>query len=148
MAAYPSTTTAVATAPAVVPSAGGAKLIFIEKTFDLDALITGKIANADIINLMTLPANFVVLATKLTTTVINVGAGGTSTLKLRFGTTDIGAATDMLTAATGVGGNATVLLPLSVGTSAVLLNVVAAVGSGTTTRNPTIKVTVVGVDMS
>lgn len=147
MAAYPSTTTCVPTAPTAVQGTSKG-LVVIEETFDLDTLVTSKIANADIVNLFTLPANFTVLATYLKTTVITVGGTGTCTLKLRFGTTDIGAATDILTLATGTGGSATVALPLNVGTSAVLCNVVAAIGGGTTTTNPTIKVTVVGVQLA
>jgi len=121
----------------------------IEKTFDLDTLLSAKIANADIINLFTLPANHVILATRIKIMVANVGAGGTSTLKLRFGTTDIGATADMLTVNTvATGGAATTNLPLNVGTSDVLVNLVAAVGSGTTTTNPTVLVKMLVCDMS
>jgi len=148
MAAYPSTTTAVST-EAVVARSQANQPFMIEKTFDLDTLLSAKIANADIINLFTLPANHVILATRIKIMVANVGAGGTSTLKLRFGTTDISATADMLTVNTvAVGGNATVLLPLGVGTSDVLVNLVAAVGSGTTTTNPTVLVKMLVCDMS
>jgi hypothetical protein len=148
MAAYPSTTTCVSTAPTVVAPAMSQQLVVIEKTFDLDALLSAKVANADIVNLMTLPANFCVIATLIKTTVIAVGCSGTCTAKLRHGTTDIGATADILTTATATGGGATVSLPLNVGTSSALLNLVFAIGAGTTTTNPTIKVTIVGIDMN
>ena len=146
MSAYPSTTTCVSTAPTAVQSTGKG-LVVIEKTFDLDTLLSAKLANADIVNLFTLPAGFCVLATRLATTVASVGGTSTCTLTLRFGTTNIGAATNILAEAVGTGGNATVSLPLTVGTSDVLCNVVCALGGGTTTLNPTIHVTVVGLQM-
>lgn len=140
MAAYPSTTTAISTR-GIVAKSQAAQPFTIEEEFDLDTLISGKIANADIINLFTLPANHTILATWIKITRANVGAGGTSTLKLRIGTTDIGATADMLTVNTvATGGSATVALPLNNGTSATLVNLVAAVGSGTTTANPKVKV--------
>lgn len=148
MATYPSASTSVTGAASAKANSGGQKLTVIDRTYDLDTLISGKLANTDIVNLGTLPANFVVLATLLKTTVVSVGGSSTCTLKLRFGTTDIGAATDILTTATGTGGGATVALPLNVGTSDALLNVVCALGGGTTTKNPTIRVVIVGVDMS
>ena len=148
MAAYPSASTAVST-EAVVARSQANQPFMIEKTFDLDTLLSAKIANADIINLFTLPANHVILATRIKITVANVGAGGTSTLKLRFGTTDVSATADMLTVNTvATGGSATTALPLNVGTSDVLVNLVAAVGSGTTTTNPTVLVKMLVCDMS
>jgi len=134
---------------AVVARSQANQPFMIEKTFDLDTLLSAKIANADIINLFTLPANHVILATRIKIMVANVGAGGTSTLKLRFGTTDVSATADMLTINTvATGGSATTALPLNVGTSDVLVNLVAAVGSGTTTTNPTVLVKMLVCDMS
>lgn len=140
MAAYPSTTTAISSR-GIVAKSQAPQPFMIEEEFDLDTLISGKIANADIVNLFTLPANHTILATWIKITRANVGAGGTSTLKLRIGTTDIGATADMLTVNTvATGGGATVSLPLNNGTSDTLVNLVAAVGSGTTTANPKVKV--------
>jgi hypothetical protein len=119
----------------------------IRKTFTLDTLITGKVANSDIVNLFTLPANTVVLATLIKTTVIAVGCSSTCTAKLRFGTTDIGAATDILTKAIGTGGSATVALPLTNGTADNIVNLVFAIGGGTTTINPTIAIQMLVCDM-
>lgn len=153
MSAYPSTTTSIDGATAS-PATGVAKsqaagVSKIKRTFNLDTLITGKLANADIVNLFSIPAGTVILATRIKIDVANTGAGGTSTLKLRIGTTDIGATADMLTAGTvATGGGATVSLPLSVGTAAVLVNLVAAVGSGTTTVNPTVTVSLLISDMA
>jgi len=148
MAAYPSTTTALEAAATIVPRSQGANIPYsIEREFDLDTLVATKLANADIVNLFTLPANTVILATLIKTTTITVGGTGTCTAKLRFTTTDIGAATDILTTATGTGGSATTALPLNVGTSAVLCNLVFAIGGGTTTTNPTIKVRMLVCDM-
>jgi hypothetical protein len=148
MASYPSTTTYVdSTQSAVALSQAGTPFL-IERTYALDTLITGKLANADIVNLFTLAANHVILATYIKTTVIAVGCSSTCTLKLRFGTTDIGAATDILTLATGTGGAATVALPLTNGTSATAINLVAAIGGGTTTTNPTVKVSLLVCKMA
>lgn len=147
MSAYPSTTTTVLSTTAAKRAYGVAEPFVIEETFDLDTLISAKVANADIVNLFTLPANHVILATRIKTTVISVGGTSTCTAKLRIGTTDIGAATDILTTAAGTGGSATVALPLNVGTSDVLVNLVIALGGGTTTKNPTIKVTMLVCDM-
>ena len=148
MAAYPSTTTTLSEQTAKPVAYGAPTVYTIEKTFDLDALMDDKVANADIVNLFTLPANTVILATRLETVVASVGGTGTCTAKLRFGTTDIGAATNILAAAVGVGGNATVNLPLAVGTSDVLVNAVIALGGGTTTTNPTIKATLLVCQMA
>lgn len=150
MSAYPSTTTAIdTTVSAVARSQGNAVPFKIEREFDLDTLITGKLANADIVNLFTLPANHVILATWIKVTRVAVGCTATSTVKLRFTTTDIGATADILTVNTvAVGGNATVSLPLNVGTSDVLVNLVAAIGGGTTTANPKVKVGMLVCDMS
>lgn len=139
MSAYPSTTTALAT-ESIVARSQEAQPFKIVKTFDLDTLLSAKLANADIVNLFTLPANTVILATRIKTTVITVGGTGTCTAKLRIGTTDIGAATNILTTATGTGGGATVSLPLNNGTADTLVNLVIALGGGTTTVNPTIEV--------
>lgn len=147
MSAYPSTTTAISSR-AIVAKSQAPQPFMIEEEFDLDTLITGKIANADIVNLFTLPANTTILATWIKITRANVGAGGTSTLKLRIGTTDIGATADMLTVNTvATGGAATVNLPLNNGTSDTLVNLVAAVGSGTTTANPKVKVSMLCAKM-
>lgn len=149
MSAYPSTTTAVDTSAIVARSQGNKEVFKISKTFDLNALFPDDMAaNADIFNLFTLPANHVVLATKIKTTVIAVGCSGTCTAKLRFGTTDISGTADILTTATATGGSATTALPLNNGTSATLVNLVMAIGGGTTTTNPTIKVDMIVCDMS
>jgi len=154
MSAYPSTTTSIDGAMASPATgitrsqAGSARLI--KQSFNLDTLLAAasKVANADIVNLFTLPANTVILATLIKTTTIAVGCSSTCTAKLRFTTTDIGATCDILTKATAVGGNATVALPLNVGTSDVLVNLVFAIGGGTTTTNPTISVQMLVCDMS
>jgi len=150
MGAYPSTTTVIdSTQSAVAKSQGAAIPFVIEREYDLDTLITGKLANADIVNLFTLPANHVVLATWIKITEIAVGCSSTCTLKLRFGTTDIGATADILTDNTvATGGSATVALPLNNGTSATLVNLVAAIGGGTTTTNPTVQVRLLVCNMA
>lgn len=148
MAAYPSTTTTLCEQTAKPVAYGTPTVYTVEKTFELDTLLNDKVANADIINLFKLPANTVILATRLETVKASVGGTGTCTAKLRFGTTDIGAATNILAAAVGAGGNATVNLPLAVGTSDVLVNVVIALAGGTTTINPTIKATLLVCQMA
>lgn len=149
MPSYPSTTTVIDSAISAVARSQARGPYFIERDYDLDTLISGKLANSDIVNLFTLPANTVILATRIKITEVNVGAGGTSTLKLRFGTTDISATADMLTDNTvATGGSATTALPLNVGTSDVKVNLVAAVGSGTTTTNPTVQVRMLVCDMA
>lgn len=149
MAAYPSTTTVLDTTQTAVPKSQGANIPFmIEREYDLDALVATGVANTDVVNLFTMPANHTILATYIKTTVIAVGCSSTCTAKLRFSTTDIGAATDILTLATGTGGSATVALPLTVGTAAVLVNLVFAIGGGATTTNPTIKVSLLVCNMA
>jgi len=152
MSAYPSTTTtldgALSAPISAVARSQSRGPYLIRQTFNLDTLMSAKVANADIVNLFTLPANTVILATSIKTSVIAVGCSSTCTAKLRFTTTDIGATADILTKATGVGGNATVALPLNVGTSDVLVNLVFAIGGGTTTTNPTIAVDMLVCDMS
>lgn len=150
MSAYPSSTTDIfgATGEFVVAKSQGVAVPFvIERTFDLDALLATKVANADIVNLFSLPANHTILATLIKTDVVAVGCSSTCTAKLRIGTTDIGAATSILSTATGTGGGATVSLPLNNGTSATLVNLVFAIGAGTTTTNPTITVRMLVCDM-
>lgn len=148
MSAYPSTTTAIRST-AVVARSQANQPFMIEDEYDLDTLIIGKLANADIANLFTLPANHVILATWIKVTTIAVGCTGTCTVKLRIGTTDIGATADILTLNTvATGGGATVSLPLNNGTSDTLVNLVAAIGGGTTTTNPKVKVRMLVCDMS
>lgn len=152
MSAYPSTTTSLDGAMAS-PATGVARsqtgtARLIKQSFNLDTLMAAKVANADIVNLFTLPANTVILATLIKTTTIAVGCSSTCTAKLRFTTTDVGATADILTKATAIGGNATVALPLNVGTADVLVNLVFAIGGGVTTTNPTISVQMLVCDMS
>jgi hypothetical protein len=142
MASYPSTTTVVDSDISAVAKSQGAAIPFvIEREYDLDTLISGKLANADVVNLFSLAAGHVILATRIKITEVAVGCSSTCTLKLRFGTTDIGATADILTDNTvATGGAATVALPLTNGITDTLVNLVAAIGGGTTTVNPTVQV--------
>jgi len=150
---YPTSTTVYDSLVAAKPASGKA-LFVIEKTFDLDAIMvangagTGKILTTDIVNLFTLPANLMILSAGIKSTVVQVGGTGTCTLKLRYGTTDLTAACDISAAAVAIGGATTTALPASTGAAAVLCNVVAVITGGTVTKNPTIRVTLVCVDMS
>lgn len=145
---YPTSTTVLDSLTAAAP-ASGKKPYVIEKTFDLNTLLSAKLLTTDLVNLFTLPANTVIMTAALKVIAACVGAGGTSTLTLRHGTTNVTAAADMLTAGTvAFGGATTTALPANVGAAAVLVNVVCAVGSGTITTNPTIRVTLVCLDIS
>ncbi len=140
----------VAAAPA-----SGKKVYVIEKTFNLDTIkdtlgvALGKILTTDIVNLFNIPANTMILSAGIKVTTVAVGCSSTCTAKLRFGTTDITATADILTANTvAIGGATTTALPISVGASAVSCNLVFAIGGGTVTTNPTVRATLVCVDMS
>lgn len=153
MSTYPSSSTYYEEGSAI-PKAACKLPFMIEQEYDLDALVldgTGAkqvLANADVVNLFSLPANHVILSASLECVTVGTVASSTLTLQLREGTTALSAALDMLTASGhAVGGNATYNMPLSIGTSAVAINLLAAVGA-TVTKNPKVKVKLLVVDMS
>lgn len=150
MATYP--TTGVESVGAFVPRAQGLDNVFVyEELFDLSDLIPVVIANADIINLISLPANHVILATSLHVDVAGTKDASTFTLQLRHGTTAIGPAVDVTTdEGYGHGGATTYALPASPGASAVTVNLVAVVsgGNAVATLNPKVKVKMLVCDMS
>lgn len=149
MATLPAT--GVLVADAIVPRSQGTKPPFtIERTFNLATLLSAVIANADVVNLFELPANYVVLASALKTSTAGTKDATTFTLQLRYGTTNLSAALDATAAGFAVGGNGTYNHPLSVGTSAVKVNLVAVVSGGNAlvTANPTVKVKLVVADMA
>lgn len=113
----------------------------IEKIFDLDALLSGKLAAADVANLFSLPAKTMVISAVLECKVAQAGGTGL-TLKLRAGTTDLTAA-QAQDSATVNASTATY-----VGAAAANINLLAALTSGTVTKNPTVKVTLVCYDAS
>ena len=151
MATLPSTTTDLSSNSAV-PTVLGAKRVFtVEQTFDLSTLLSAVIANADVVNLLTLPANTMILAAGLKIVTAGTKDATTFTLQLRHGTTALSVALDATTInGYANGGATTYALPATVGTSAVHLNLVAVVsgGNAVSTLNPVVKVCVVCVDMS
>lgn len=142
MSTYPTTGTVGGSSISAVQSTGKAPYV-IDRTFDLtgQTLLTG----TDVVNLMVFPANHMVLAARLKTTTVGTVGSGTATLKLRVATTDVGTACDLLTTAVNT---STTIAPVTGGTSATTVNVVAAIQTGTLTLNPIIHVRMVCMDMS
>lgn len=149
MATLPSANSALS-AEIVKAKAQGKKVFVLEREFDLDALLDAVIANADVINLLELPANHVILAAAQQVKTPGTKDATTFTLQLRFGTTAIGAALDATTdEGIAVGGAATYNLPATVGASATYLNLVAVVSGGNAlvTKNPKVRVQLVLCNM-
>jgi hypothetical protein len=149
MATLPSTTTALGS-EALVKKVQGKAPFVVEQEFDLDALLDAVIANADVINLLQIPANHVILAAALQVKTPGTKDATTFTLQPRFATSAIGAALDATTdEGITVGGATTYALPITVGTSAAYLNLVAVVsgGNAVATKNPKVRVQLVLVDM-
>ncbi len=149
MATYPSTTSAYDSGSAVA-QVSAKKVFVIERTFDLNALLSSAIANADIINFFQLPANTMIMGSAFQVKTPGTKDATTFTLQLRFGTTAIGAALDMTTdEGIAVGGATTYSLPITVGTSAVYCNAVAVVSGGNalSTKNPRVRVQLICCDM-
>lgn len=151
MATVPSTTTYYSEAT-MAPRSQGKDIPFIyEEEFDLDALYSTVLANADVVNLIALPANYVILASSLKIVTAGTKNATTFTLQLREATTALSAALDATTAnGRATGGNATYNHPLSIGTSAVAIDcvVVCSGGSALVTKNPKIKVKLLLIDMA
>lgn len=148
MATYP--TTGVESVGAFVPMAQGRDNVFVyEETFDLSELIPVVIANADIINLITLPASYAILATSLETVTAGTDDATTFTLQLRYTTTAIGPAVSCVAEGIGLGGATTYSLPAVPG-AAVAINLVAVVSGGNAVAltNPVVKVKMLVCDMS
>jgi len=143
MSTYPTAGTLDSTA-AIASGVQNVKTIV--QTFDLSALVGTVIADADVINLMTIPAKTQVLSASLEVTSAGTqSGGGTSTSILRIATTALTAALSNL--ATGVvSGGTSGVLNSYINAADQVLNVVIAVATGTTTKNPTIKVKLVVVD--
>lgn len=143
MATYPTSGTLDSTA-AIASGVQSVKTIV--QTFDLSKLVSSVIANSDVINLMTIPAKTQVLAASLE--VVTAGTqsgGGTSTSTLRIATTALTAALSNL--ATGVvSGGASGVLNSYMDAGDQTLNVLIAIATGTTTKNPVLKVKLVVVD--
>lgn len=149
MATLPSASSALVT-DAVKKRAQGKSVFVVEREFDLRTLLSSVIANADVINLFQIPANHSILASALQIKTPGTKDATTFTLQLRFGTTAIGAALDATTdEGIAVGGSATYGLPITVGTSAVYCNLVAAVSGGNAlvTLNPKVRVQLVLCNM-
>lgn len=149
MATLPSGSSALSAVVAKA-RAQGKKVFVLEQEFDLDALLDAVIANADVVNLLQLPANHVVLATAQQVKTPGTKDATTFTLQLCFGSTAIGAALDATTdEGIAIGGATTYALPITVGTSATYLNLVAVVSGGNAlvTKNPKIRVQLVLCNM-
>ena len=149
MATLPSAASALS-AEAVKRAAKGPAPFVVEREFDLHTLLAAVIANADVVNLLQLPENHMILAASQKVTGAGTKDATTFTLQLRFGTTAIGAALDATTLnGIACGGAATYSIPITVGTSAAYLNLVAVVsgGNAVVTKNPKVRVQVVLVDM-
>jgi len=135
------TYTDVANQDALVRTFCSATPFVVKSTFTLSSL-DSVLVNDDVVNLFTLPAN-----TMVTDAVLEVtGAGtsattGTQTVKLRVGTTDITAALNGK--ATGI----THSTAKYVGATDATVNVIAAVATDVVTLNPTIRVTLICVNI-
>jgi hypothetical protein len=146
MADLPSATSAADEKTLAKKQVGASRAPYcIEREFDLDDLLAAKIANGDVVNLLNIPANHMIIAATIESTVVQVGGTGTCTLQLKVvGTT--------LTPAANISAlehkSSTTIAPVTVGTSAGYIEAVAAIGGGTVTTNPTIKIRILGIDMS
>lgn len=150
MATYPSSSSAY-DAGSAVPQVSAKKVFVIDRTFDLNSLLSTAIANADIVNFFQLPANTMIMGTAFQTKTPGTKDASTFTLQLRFGTTAIGGAVDVTTdEAISVGGATTYALPITVGTSAVYCNAVAVVsgGNAVSTKNPQVRVQLICCNMA
>lgn len=141
------------TTTSLTKSVAKQKIYRAEMTYDLRTsgdYLTAVIANADVINLLTIPKNTVILGAALKIVTAGTKDATTFTLQLRHGTTALGAALDATTGnGVAFGGAATYNCPQSVGTSDVTLNLVAAVsgGNAVTTANPVVKITLFLADI-
>lgn len=144
MADLPSASSAADAKVQCVPQMGGEKVWVLTKSFDLDDLLATKLEDGDVVNLLTVPANQVLMAAYLEVEVAQTGGTGTCTLTTTDGTNNLVAALSI--SATGRAGPVTATFPVSNGTSDSYIEMTAAIGGGTVTVNPTVKLTLVGVD--
>lgn len=145
MADLPSASSAVDEKTLAKPALGGEKVYVIEKTFDLDDLLSTIAVDADVINLMNIPAKTMVLAASLETTVIQVGGTGTCTIALGACGTALVAATNISAATYADMANAAA--PVGCATAG-YLEATLAIGGAAMTTQPTIKVRLACIDCS
>lgn len=135
------TYTDLASQDALVRTFCSATPFVVQETFNLTGL-DDVLVDADVVNLFTLPANTLVTDAILEVTGAGTSATtGTQTVKLRVGTTDITAA---------LNGKATGLTHSTAkytGAAEATVNVIAAVATDVVTKNPTIRVTLICVNI-
>lgn len=120
----------------------GVKGVFVvEREFDLSDLLDAVLANADVVNLFTLPENHIVIGAALEIITAGTDDATTFTLQLRNSTTALCAALSAVATGIAIGGDATYAMPLVCTTAAAInLVVVCSGGNAVVTLNPKVRV--------
>lgn len=137
-------TTGSLTTETLVSTFAGKKPFSIQRKFNLSTLLAAVVANADVVNLLNIPAKTNILSGVVEIVTAGTKDATTFTVKLRLDTTDLSAALDAT--ATGIAGGTTPLLAAAAGK--INLVVACSGGNAVVTKNPVVMVTLTCVNVA